>query len=76
MLRRAGFIGSPKQPTKSKCCTGSVICLRDLYQQHAVAVGEESVALADGVGVGGEDGFAAGLFVGEGAYQHEEGGLG
>jgi hypothetical protein len=65
MLRRAEFIGLPRAPKKT-----------DLCQEHAVAVGEEAVAFADGVAVGGEDGFAAGFFVGEGADQHEEGGLG
>lgn len=40
--------------------------------QHAVAVGEESVALPDGVGVGAEDRFPAG----KGADEHEKGGLG
>ncbi len=42
--------------------------------EHAVAVAEKAVALADGVGVGGECSFAAfGTFAKEGRDQHEEG---
>ena len=41
-------------------------------EKHTVAVAEETVLLADGVGIGGENTFATG----EGADQHEEAGLG
>ena len=53
-----------------------------LQEEHAVAVGVEAVAVADGVGVGGEDGLTAvvGVFGGvgssEGCGQYEEGGFG
>ena len=40
--------------------------------EHAVAVGVEAVAFADGFVVGGKDEFAAG----EGTDEHEEGGAG
>ena len=51
-----------------------------LQEQHAVAVGVETVALLDGVGVGAKDGLAAEVGIcagcGEGGGEHEEGGFG
>jgi len=46
-----------------------------LKEEHAVAVGEEAVSFANGVGVGGEDQFPAVFFSGKGADQHKQRGL-
>ena len=45
---------------------------RLIREEHAVAVGEETVSLADGFGVGGLDEFTSG----ESAHEHQEGGAG
>ena len=50
--------------------------MRTLLDEHAVAVAEEAVALADGVTVGGEDAVSRAVGAGEGADQHEQAGLG